>query len=95
MKRIIQIISAAAFLAIAGTALAQQKHQGVGVVGAVDAASGFVTLKHEPIKTLGWSGMTMEFRARDKKLLGPLKPGQRVIFEFIEEKGSYTIISIK
>ena len=95
MKRIIRIVSLAAFFAIAGSALAQKKHQGVGVVTAVNAEYGFVTLKHEAIKTLGWSGMTMEFRAREKNLLGGLKPGQRVTFEFFEEKGSYIITSIK
>ncbi len=81
-------------LSFVGAAIAQS-HQATGVVKHIDAAKGVVLIKHDPIKSLGWSGMTMDFSVRDKKLLQGLKPEQKVIFEFVEEKSRYVITSIK
>jgi Cu(I)/Ag(I) efflux system protein CusF len=67
----------------------------VGIVKAVNARAGTVTLKHEAIKSLGWSGMTMEFAVREKNQLSALKPEQRVKFELVADKGRYFITSIK
>jgi Cu/Ag efflux protein CusF len=39
------------------------------VVKAVDNAQGTVTLAHDPIKSINWPSMTMEFKVRDKTLL--------------------------
>lgn len=72
-----------------------QTHQAAGVVKRVDAAKGVVSLKHEPVKSLGWPGMTMDFKVRDKKLLEGLKPEQKVTFEFVQEKSASVITSIK
>jgi Cu(I)/Ag(I) efflux system periplasmic protein CusF len=81
-------------LSFAGLVFAQG-HQATGVVKRIDAAAGVVSLKHDPIKSLGWPGMTMDFSVRDKKLLQGLKPEQKVSFEFVEEKSRYVITSIK
>lgn len=77
-----------------GTAFAQS-HQATGVVKRIDAAKGVVSLKHDPIKSLNWPGMTMDFNVRDPKLLAGIKPDQQVKFEFVEEKGRYVITSMK
>jgi Cu/Ag efflux protein CusF len=78
---------------IAGT---QAAHTATGVVKKVDAKSGAVTLAHDPIKSLNWPAMTMDFRVRDKASLATLKPGQKIEFELVEEKkGSYVISRIK
>lgn len=95
MKRMIKAVLIPAVFAVASMTFAQQKHQGTGVVKAIDTAKGSVMLKHEAIKSLGWSGMTMEFAVRDRKLLGALRSEQRVSFEVLEEKGRYFIVSIK
>lgn len=72
-----------------------QTHQATGVVKGVNAAKGVVMLKHDPVKSLNWPGMTMEFAVRDKKLLEGLKPEQKVSFEFVQEKSASVITSIK
>ena len=81
MKFLLKVVFAMLF---AGAAFAQS-HQATGVV----------SLKHDPIKSLNWPGMTMNFSVRDPKLLAGVKPEQQVKFVFVEEKGSYVITSIK
>jgi len=74
----------------------QASHTATGVVKKVDAAKGTVTLAHDPVKSLNWPAMTMDFQVRDKASLSKLKPGQRIEFELVEEKkGSYIISRIK
>ena len=70
-------------------------HHGSGVVKSVDAAKGTVTIAHGPVETLKWSAMTMTFKAKDKKLLDSLKPGQKVEFEFIQEGKTYIVTRVK
>ena len=90
------LILALALSAACGTAAAQTTHPATGVVKEVDAAKGTVTLAHDPVKSLKWPAMTMDFRVRDKASLATLKPGQKIEFELIEEKkGSYVISRIK
>jgi Cu(I)/Ag(I) efflux system membrane fusion protein len=90
------LILALALSAAGGTAVAQTTHPATGVVKKIDAAKGTVTLAHDPIKSLKWPAMTMDFRVRDKASLTTLKPDQKIEFELIEEKkGSYVISRIK
>jgi Cu(I)/Ag(I) efflux system membrane fusion protein len=56
-------------------------HKGTGQVTGVDAGKGRLELHHDPIASLKWPHMTMEFVLRDKGQLGSLKPGDRVEFE--------------
>ena len=88
------LLKLALVLLFAGTAFAQT-HQTTGVVKRIDAAKGVVSVKHEPVKSLNWPGMTMNFAVRDPKLLAGVKPEQQVTFEFIEDKGRYVITSIR
>ena len=81
-------------LSFAGFVFAQS-HQATGVVKRVDAAKGVVSLKHDPVKSLNWPGMTMDFSVRDPKLLVGVKPEQQVKFELVEDKGRYIITAIK
>ena len=39
-----------------------------------------INLTHEPIASLDWSGMTMDFEVQDKSMLAKLKVGQKVTF---------------
>jgi len=82
-------------LATAGTAAAQgmsdtagmsmpaaAKHgQGMGVIRAIDAKAGTLTLQHGPIPGVGWPAMTMTFKARSMALLTGLKVGQTIGFD--------------
>jgi len=91
MKFLLKMIPVLLF---AGAAFAQS-HQTTGVVKRIDAARGVVSLKHDPVKSLNWPGMTMDFNVRDAKLLAGVKTDQKVRFEFVEEKGRYVITGIK
>ena len=70
-------------------------HKGTAVVKSIDADKGTVMLAHDPIASLKWPSMTMKFIARDKKMLGKLKPGQKVQFEFIQQDRDYILTSVK
>ena len=58
---------------------AAQTGEGSGVVKAVNAKAGSITLRHGPIAALSWPAMTMTFKAAPA-LLAALKPGQAVKF---------------
>jgi Cu(I)/Ag(I) efflux system protein CusF len=70
-------------------------HHGVGVIKAIDTASGVVTLDHGPIKSLNWPAMTMGFKVKDKTLLDNAKPGSKVDFTLVQVGKDYVITSIK
>jgi Cu(I)/Ag(I) efflux system membrane fusion protein len=56
-------------------------HKGEGTVQAVNRAGGSFTMTHEPIASLNWPAMTMDFQVKDKDLLAGIKPGQKVEVE--------------
>ena len=79
-----------------GAAPAPASHHGIGNIKEMDWAHATVTIAHDPIASLNWPAMTMDFRARDPALLRPLKPGQKVDFEIVEESaGEYVIVRIQ
>lgn len=59
----------------------QVSHQGTGKVVSVDRAKLRIKLAHEPIKSLGWSRMLMDFSVTDTTLLDGLRAGDEVRFE--------------
>lgn len=71
---------------------AVKSHHAVGTVKSVDAKKGAVTLDHEPVASMNWPAMTMTFKAKDKKMLEGVKPGQKVEFDF-EVKGKDHVIT--
>lgn len=71
-------------------------HRAQGTVDAIDAKSGTLTITHEPVPTLKWPGMTMEFVLANPSLAAKAKPATRVTFEFVERKpGEYVITRIE
>ncbi|MCC6211325.1 MAG: efflux RND transporter periplasmic adaptor subunit [Burkholderiales bacterium] len=60
---------------------AVQVHAGKGTIEALDAKSASVEIHHEPMASLKWPAMTMEFKLRDKAMLAGLKKGQAVEFD--------------
>ena len=68
------------------TKAAVKSGKGVGVITAVDAKAGRVTIKHGPIPAVGWPAMTMRFRAAPALLHGA-KSGQTVAFD-VRTRGS-------
>lgn len=59
----------------------QASHQGTGKVVSIDHANLLIKLAHEPIKSLGWSRMMMDFSVVNASLLDGLKAGDAVQFE--------------
>jgi Cu(I)/Ag(I) efflux system protein CusF len=55
--------------------------QGTGVIKAIDAKAGKLTLQHGPIPAIGWPAMTMAFKANPPALLNGLKVGQKIGFD--------------
>lgn len=66
----------------------------VGIVTAVDAAAGTVTLDHEAINVISWPAMKMQFKAEDPSILKGITPGEHVAFELksAQETGIVTMI---
>ena len=70
-------------------------HSATGTVQSIDLSAGTVSLRHDPVASLGWPAMKMDFTVQDKALLKGLKPGQDVAFDFREEgQGNWTITRI-
>lgn len=76
------------------TSTAAATHTGRGKVISVDIEAGTVKLTHDPIKSLKWPKMTMDFKAHDPALLKDLKPGAEVDFELTKMGGGYLIMKI-
>ncbi len=67
-----------------------------GTVKSVDAAKGKLVIDHDPIPTLNWPRMVMDFQLADKAIAGQVKIGDSVKFEMREgEKGAYLITAIQ
>ena len=76
----------------------QASHQGTGKVVSVDRAKLRIKLAHEPIKSLGWSAMSMDFSVANASLLDGLKEGDAVQFELGKTKPEdlvWVIVKIK
>jgi Cu(I)/Ag(I) efflux system membrane fusion protein len=66
-------------------------HQGLGILEAINA-DGTVSITHEPIKSLGWPGMTMNFAMTNSSLAAGIKSGSKITFELIERKPDEWVI---
>jgi len=69
-------------------------HKATGVVTRAPAG-GKVTIKHDPVPSLKWPGMTMGFVVRDKAVADKLKAGAKIEFEFVQQGGDYVVTSVK
>jgi membrane fusion protein, copper/silver efflux system len=73
-------------------------HKGRGQVVAIDAAAGRIELDHEPIPSLEWPRMQMEFVVENKSQLSAIKKGDGVAFELHakpDKAGNYVIERIE
>ena len=69
-------------------------HQGQGILDAINP-DGTVSITHDPIKSLGWPGMTMDFTLANTSLAEGIKPGSAITFELVERKpGEFVITSL-
>ncbi len=70
-------------------------HQAVGTLDSIEAngAVTTVTITHEPVASLKWPAMTMEFVPANAALVDKLKPGTPIAFEFVERKPGEWVIT--
>lgn len=61
----------------------------------VSAKQKRVLLKHGPIPNIGMSAMTMEFVAKDSKMLRSIKKGDQVKFAADQVAGEYVVTHIE
>lgn len=67
-----------------------------GIVKSVDAAKGKLVIDHDPIPTLHWPRMVMDFQLANPAMAGRVKAGDPIRFEMQEgEKGAYLITSLE
>jgi len=77
------------------SATSAKAHKAHGVVNKVDMQHNTINLTHGPIKSLGWSGMTMDFAVKDAAIMKQVKAGQKVDFEVVNEgPGKYFVTRI-
>ena len=57
-----------------------QTAEGKGVVKAVDAKAGTVTIAHEPIPALKWPAMNMKFKVENADVLKDVTVGKKIHF---------------
>lgn len=69
--------------------------QGVGIVRAIDAAHGAITLQHQAIASIGWPAMTMTFKVASPKVLQGVKVGEKVQFTLHPAGTASTVTAIK
>ena len=69
--------------------------EGVGVVQAVDADQGTITIKHQAIESIHWPAMTMTFKAAKPELLQDVKAGEHIRFGLHTEGMNGTVTWIK
>lgn len=71
-------------------------HKAEGTLKAIDAAAGTVSVSHDPVASLGWPAMTMDFALANPSLVATLKPGSPIAFEFVERKpGEWVIYKLE
>ncbi|MEP7311258.1 MAG: copper-binding protein [Pseudomonadota bacterium] len=70
-----------------------QVNRAVGVVRAMDADKGTITLSHGAVPAIKWPAMTMAFKVSKAVALG-IKPGDRVDFEFVTKGMDATVTKI-
>lgn len=67
-------------MAMSGASAARHG-KGVGVIKAIDAKAGTLTIQHGPIPAVSWPAMTMTFKAKPVGLLTGLKVGETIGFD--------------
>jgi len=69
-------------------------HQAQGVLESIND-DGTVSITHEPIKSLGWPGMTMDFALANPALVADIRPGSAIQFEIVERgEGEWVITQL-
>jgi len=76
--------------------VAGEQHEVNGVVKAVKKDINKLTIQHGPIKSMGMTGMTMDFAVHDPAMLGEVAAGHKVSFMMeVDKAGNFIIMEIE
>lgn len=76
-----------------GSDTAKVTHSAVGTLDDVDAKTGTLLITHEPVESLKWPKMTMEFVPANDAIAGKVKPGAAIEFDFVERKPGEWVVT--
>jgi Cu(I)/Ag(I) efflux system membrane fusion protein len=76
-----------------GSDTAKVTHSAVGTLDEVDAKTGTLLITHEPVESLKWPRMTMEFVPANESLAKKLAPGAAIRFDFVERKPGEWVVT--
>jgi Cu(I)/Ag(I) efflux system membrane fusion protein len=78
---------------VGGADTAKVTHRAVGTLDDVDAKTGTLLITHEPVESLKWPRMTMEFVPANESLAKKFGPGAAIEFDFIERKPGEWVVT--
>ena len=79
-----------------GSNAGKVSHSAVGTLDDIDAATGTLLITHEPVPSLNWPTMTMEFKPSNDAIAKAAKPGDPIRFDFLERKpGEWVVTKIE
>ena len=68
-------------------------HQAHGRIDEIDAKDGTLVVTHDPVASLGWPAMTMEFKLANAALAKEVRKNATVDFEFVERAAGEWVIT--
>ncbi len=71
----------------------QVAHSARGRLDDIDAKTGMLLITHEPVPSLKWPAMTMEFVPANDAVAKAVKPGAEIRFEFVERKPGEWVVT--
>jgi Cu(I)/Ag(I) efflux system membrane fusion protein len=71
------------------------EHAATGTVNSIDRAAGTINISHEPVASVGWPAMTMNFKLAEPDVAAEVTPGERVEFQFTTDGGATTVTAIE
>ena len=95
LSTLLTVVFASLLITVGSSAIADEPEWVAAEVRRIDLEASRVTLRHEEIKSLKMSGMTMGFAVRDVSMLEGFKEGDRVVFTVARDNGRLVITQIK
>ena len=95
ISTLLTVVLSSLLITVGSSALADEPEWVAAEVRRIDLEAARVTLRHEEIKSLKMSGMTMGFAVRDVSMLEGFKEGDRVVFTVARDNGRLVITQIK
>ncbi len=76
-----------------GSDTARVSHSAAGTLDEVDARTGMLLITHEPVESLKWPKMSMEFVPANEAIAKKFKPGAAIRFDFVERKPGEWVVT--